>query len=313
MRKLLVAVVAVVVVGTLGWAVPPANATFPGLNGMVTWARTRAHQDQEIWGRDLSTGRTVQITHNEQVDFEPAWAPDGRHLAFTSCTGPDCDVHVANADGTGQTNITNNEGQADRWPSWSPDGRWIVYSSQNFDGTSSMSVIRFDGTGRRQLLDDTFSNEQPVWSPNGQWIAFASNRSGATFDLWRMDPRGGNLERLTPTDGIQEGNPDWSPDGARLAFDACISVTFPCPGFHPNYEIWTLAGNGALERLTNAPGIDWNPAFSPDGSTIVFRSDRTHYTALWLMNADGSNERILTPQQFQGGVDPAWQPVPVPD
>lgn len=309
MRKVLVVAV---VFGALAVATPPASATFPGLNGMIAWARTRMHQDQEIWGRDMSTGETVQITHNDRPDFEPAWSPDGRQLAFTSCTSNDCDVWVADADGTDERNVTNNDGQADRWPSWSPDGRWIVYSSQNFDGTSSISVIRADGTRRRQLVDDTWSNEHPVWSPNGRWIAFASNRLG-TFDLFRMDPTGGNLQELTTTLDIQEGNPDWSPDGSRLAFDACISRTFPCPGFHPNYEIYVMSGTGRMDRLTNAPGIDWNPAWSPDGSSIVFRSDRTHYTALWLMNADGTNERILTPQQFQGGVDPAWQPVPIPD
>lgn len=307
MKKLVAAIVSV---SALALVAPPADAAFPGLNGLITWTRVRAHQDTEIYGRNPSTGETVQITDNAMQDFEPAWSADGRHLAFTSCTGTDCDVHIAAADGSGQTNITNNEGQADRWPAWSPDGRWLVFSSQNFDGTSSISVIRRDGTGRRQLLDDTFANQEPVWSPNGRWIAFASNRGGS-FDLWRMDPRGGSLEQLTTTRAVQEENPDWSPDGSRIVYDACESPTYPCPGFHPNYEIHVLAGDGTVERLTNARGIDHNPAWSPDGSTIVFRSDRIGFTALWLMNADGTNERILTPRQFNGGVDPAWQPNPI--
>jgi TolB protein len=71
-----------------------------------------------------------------------------------------------------------------------------------------------------------------------------------------------------------------------------------------------MLSNGAIRRLTQSPGIDNNPAWSPDGSQIVFRSDRTRFTALWLMNADGSNEHILTPKQFNGGVDPDWQPRP---
>jgi Tol biopolymer transport system component len=306
MRKL---VVAVLVIGALGVGSPPAGATFPGLNGLVTWSRVRMHQDVEIFGRDLSDGTTIQITHNDRVDFEPAWSPDGRHLAFTSCSSSDCDVWVADADGTDERNVTANEGQADRWPSWSPDGRWIVYSSQNFDGTSSISVISVDGSRRRQLVDDTFANQEPVWSPNGQWIAFASSRSG-TFDLWRMEPSGRHLEQLTATPDAQEENPNWHPDGTQLLFDGCISATYPCPGFAPNYEIFTMLGNGEIRRLTASPGIDNNPAWSPDGSTIVFRSDRTRFTALWLMNADGTNERILTPKQFNGGVDPDWQPVP---
>jgi TolB protein len=310
-KRQIAATLAVALVAGLAGTPWPAHATEPGLNGLVTWSRVRLHQDVEIYGRDLSTGETIQITDNDMVDFEPDWSPDGRFLAFTSCTGTDCDVHIIDADGTNDRNITNNEGQADRWPAWSPDGRFIVYSSQNMDGTSSISIIRTDGTHRRMLVDDTFSNQEPNWSPNGDWIAFASNRGG-TFDLWKMDPSGGQLTPLTTTAGTQEENPNWSPDGNQLLFDACQSATYPCGGFAPNYEIYTLLGNGTTRRLTSTDGIDNNPAWSPDGSTIVFRSDRTRFTALWLMNADGSNERILTPKQFNGGVDPDWQPIPPP-
>ena len=65
-----------------------------------------------------------------------------------------------------------------------------------------------------------------------------------------------------------------------------------------------------FQRLTNAPGIDWNPAWSPDGTQIVFRSDRTGFTHIWKMNADGSNQTQLTTVDFTGGVDPDWQPLP---
>ena len=51
-------------------------------------------------------------------------------------------------------------------------------------------------------------------------------------------------------------------------------------------------------RLTTSPGIDTDPSFSPDGSKIVFESDRSGSQQLYVMNADGSNQRRLT---FGGG------------
>ena len=71
------------------------------------------------------------------------------------------------------------------------------------------------------------------------------------------------------------------------------------------------ADGSGRHRLTNDPSIDWNPAWSPDGKQIVFRSDRSpDGTELWKMDANGSNVVQLTNGPYQGGVDPDWQPRP---
>ena len=61
------------------------------------------------------------------------------------------------------------------------------------------------------------------------------------------------------------------------------------------------ANGGYPQRLTTSPGIDTDPSFSPDGSKIVFESDRRGSQQLYVMNADGSNERRIT---FGGGCMP---------
>jgi TolB protein len=94
-------------------------------------------------------------------------------------------------------------------------------------------------------------------------------------------------------------------------FDACRADSFPCPGGSDNYEIFASRADGSGRRkLTAEPAIDWNPAWSPDGTEIVFRSDRTGETQLWKMKADGSGLVQLTTVSFTGGVDPDWQPLP---
>ena len=110
---------------------------------------------------------------------------------------------------------------------------------------------------------------------------------------------------------MHEDNPAWAPDGAALAYDACVADSYPCPG-SPNYEIFKVSMTARMHitRLTDMKGIDGAPAFSPDGAQIVFRSDRTGDTQLWKMNADGSNPTQLTFRPWIGGVDPAWQSLP---
>jgi len=64
---------------------------------------------------------------------------------------------------------------------------------------------------------------------------------------------------------------------------------------------------GAPRRLTTSPGIDTDPSYSPDGSKIVFESDRSGSQQLYVMNADGSNERRITFTTARYS-SPEWSP-----
>ncbi len=88
-------------------------------------------------------------------------------------------------------------------------------------------------------------------------------------------------------------NPAWSPDGKLIAFASTRSHgQGPLNG---SLDIYTrpVADNTVTHRLTNDPADDWDPNWSPDGSTIAFASRRTGDAHLFLMNADGSKQREL--------------------
>jgi TolB protein len=75
-----------------------------------------------------------------------------------------------------------------------------------------------------------------------------------------------------------------------------------------NTDVYRVsAQGGAPQRLTNAPGIDTGGSYSPDGSRIVFESDRSGGQQLYVMNADGSNQQRIS---FGGGryATPVWSP-----
>ena len=291
-------------------AVPQARAASPGTNGLISWSRIYLLQDSEIVGLSPDGTRHHPVVHNTQNDFDPAWAPGGRRIAYASSSATDVDIWVARGDGTEQTNITNDPGGPDLGPSWSPNGSRIAFWKQNFDGTGSIWVMDADGSNAVALTDDVATNSQPAWSPDGGWIAFSSSRDG-NLELYLIHPDGTGLTRLTTTPQDHEENPDWSPDGRWIAFDACTASSFPCPG-SANYDIFAIRPDGSgRHQLTTDPTIDAAPAWAPDGTQIVFRADRAATgTELWLMDADGSNPRQLTFQPFGGGVDPDWQRAP---
>jgi TolB protein len=108
----------------------------------------------------------------------------------------------------------------------------------------------------------------------------------------------GTRARKLTHDGGCYANPAWSPDGKRLAFER-EGASGP--------SVWTKNVNGTgLRRLTRGH-LDTGPAWSPDGKTIAF-ARYTGTGAIWLIDADGSNERQLTTPRGEGDVQPDWSP-----
>ena len=79
----------------------------------------------------------------------------------------------------------------------------------------------------------------------------------AATEIWVADSTGANLTRVTSIGGSFTGNPDWAPDGKRLAFDSRIEG---------NADIYVVSATGGpLRRLTSDSADDLNPAWSADG------------------------------------------------
>src|SRR6266702_4540743 len=128
-------------------------------------------------------------------------------------------------------------------------------------------------------------------------IAFHSNRSG-NYEIYVMTRGGAPLVRLTNTTAAN-GQPSWSPDGAKLAFMSDRDG---------NSEIYVMNADGTNQiRLTNNAATDDWPAWSPDGTKLAFVSDRDGNSEIYVMNADGTNQIRLTNNAATDDW-PAWSP-----
>ena len=164
---------------------------------------------------------------------------------------------------------------------WADDGEWITYTQGFFFGQgmdeADIWVMRADGSERRNLSEGTSANEGVAgFSPNGDRIVFRSSRSGH-FDLYTSKRDGTELKALT-SDEARENFPVFSPDGTTIAFSSNRDGTRDRFG-NLTFDNYLLAvapdgTPGELQRISDDPGQDSHPWFSPDGQWIVYTSER---------------------------------------
>ena len=218
------------------------------------------------------------------------------------------------ADATGLRRVTQRAG-AEFDGAWSPDGRSIAYrdSRRGINEDDEVFVMAADGTGARNLTDDPANDWGPDWSPDGEWIAFNSDRDGIPLSGYLVRPDGSDLRRIETDAWVEYIS--FSPDGSRIVFEGHADG---------DYDIWSMdLATGETTQLTDAPGDDGWPAWSPDGTSIAFTTERDdclwaprdqdcwrsgdpgEHRSVWMMDADGSRQRRLTPEigQFL-----AWSP-----
>jgi Tol biopolymer transport system component len=220
----------------------------------------------------------------------PAWAPDGRRVAFE--------------DGRGQIAVLEVESGALRTlvrgslPAWSPDGARIAFVGVGRG--PELHVVSGDGEGERRLAPGAVLSgvivRPPAWSPDGTRIAFAgggadANGSAASSDLYVARVSDGAASVLVRGPGISA--PSWSPDGRGIVF---VRAPRDVSG---SELVLVSADGGAIRRLTtpSRPLYEGGPAWSPNGSWIAFWRGRgdTNGNDVMLVRPDGTGLRRLTP------------------
>jgi TolB protein len=232
----------------------------------------------------------------------PAWSSDARTIAYLA-GGASQDVWTVPADGGAPRRLTMTGGQKVGL-AWEPSGDRLLTTEQVPGGPIVVSV---DPETRSQAT--LAAGWGPAWSPDGSRIAFVDAAGHATV----MNADGSGASELTD---LPSADPAWSPDGARVVFKAWFNETsLPMTryGYPTRTDLYAAPADGStppqrltgpLDPTTVPPTLPYRPAYSPDGTAIVYRVDDN---TVWLMNADGSCEHPL-PALTGVGEGPYWRP-----
>jgi TolB protein len=225
----------------------------------------------------------------------PSWSPDGKKLAFSFQRCPNCapKVSIAFTDGRVRA-LPGNPVGGD--PSWSPGGGLIAYTHKE-EIERELEVLDL-ARGSAGEVGTAENATHPNWFPDGRTIVFAAEVH-EKLQLFRVRADGTGQQRLTSS-GFYD-DPAVSVDGRRIAF-ACLNK-------HVKWDL-CIADGGRITRILRGVHNARSPAFSPDGSRLVFTSDqgnRAGARALQVLDLKTGEVSVLTGPELDAG-DPAWSP-----
>ena len=240
----------------------------------------------------------------------PSWTPNGQEIFFYGEEGvdrqklPDGRDFIFDGVSNGIAALVNASARPNiedallaqdvgwkigsaRWASVSPDGQMVAFDAK----PGGDYRIYFLGTADNQQFRFELIGEQGDWSPDSQKMVYRSGRDGKT-GIWisNRDDSGHTLITNTGSDSF----PAWSPNGRTIAFSREEGG---------NVDIYTVSLDGSnLQRITDAPGPDTLPIYTPSGD-IIFRSARTGSWGIWKMSGSGAGQKEIIPN---AGVGPDW-------
>ena len=160
------------------------------------------------------------------IDYDPAWSPDGAWIVFTSERNGSADLFRVRPDGADLERLTDSPAYDDQ-AAFSPDGQQLVFVTTRADGTADLWTLDLQTRRAKPLTSGAGGDFRPSWSPDGHWIAFSSDRGTSLpfshgrwealqlADIYLIHPDGSGLKRISEH-GDFCGSPKWSADSRRV-------------------------------------------------------------------------------------------------
>ena len=297
----------------------------------------------DIYVKLVGAGEPVRLTNTETDEINPTFSPDGKSIAFVrnfpthneivliSALGgaerkldeyagfaslsfsPDgknlaaanldlsekkAGIYLISLANGEKTQFTTPENPAvDLSPRFSPDGKSLAFIRYFTSFRREIFVVPAEGGEPRQITFDDTRIYGLDWNNDSRKLFFTSFRTGNQLSLWQISSNEKSEPQIIPTGSKNLDDLTISPDGKIIAY---VENT-------TDENIWESEANAPPHPLIRSTRADHSPQFSPDGTQIVFASDRTGNYEIWLADANGKNQRQLTDTKESAG-SPRFSP-----
>jgi Tol biopolymer transport system component len=282
-----------------------ASGVMRGSGSIAFVSSTEGNPD--IFLMDIDRGIIRRLTDHPADDLRPSWSPDGRRIVFYSNRDGFWNLYVMRANGLDVQPITTERDSFGN-PAWSPDGQRVAYDTTMAGNLEIYIMCVENKCTTQRLTSQAGPDEFPAWSPDGQRIAYQALRTERR-EIYVMDvcERCKTQPQLLYTGFFSHAGPAWSPDGRHLAFAAASTNQWGI--YVVDAKCYAMPGGcaGNIQQLTASSMNSFQPAWSPDGRSIVFQGWVEGNMELFIMDIEGNNLRRLTFNHIDDRL-PAWWP-----
>ncbi len=245
--------------------------------------------------------KSRQKVERKLIDQEVAWSADESKVALIAAPKGQPDLYVVDLKANNSAQVTN-DGLIEDTPTWSPRGDMLLFKSRD-DVTGQERAFVLRGSQLTEIPTDKIAatvNERSLgtiasadWYDSDRVFFYPFSTNSSSLGLWMYDTRDGSLKQLYK--------------------DALVN-----PLFDKANRRWLFTGGAAKDTIYVLDNPDTQPKvvvpqkadapiWTPDGKQIVYSSDNGQMYDIHIVNADGSNDRVLAPNINLIGDNPANQ------
>ena len=231
----------------------------------------------QVWIKNLATGEPVQLTFDDSPASRPRWSAQGDRIVYSRLGNGIWSVPSLGGE---PRQIIKDGRNADL----SRDGRLLV-----FERAGNVFIAGIDGSDTRvwpspRRLNPYYGDSWPTFSPDSRSIAVFLAEEGRYGDYWIL-PLNGDAPRRVTWDFQEGGAPAWTPDGKSLLIRSSREGSA---------NLWRVSvTDRTLERVTSGAGEDFDPAVSPDGSTVFFANAKRTWEVVVQDIRSGMQRTVL--------------------
>lgn len=270
-------------------------ARLPDPPGKIVFAQDMGGSREVMIMNDDGSSLTALTATASAIESHPVLSPDGTQVAYERGGT----IWIMTVDGRNQRQLSAGSGYQ---PAWSPDGAQVAFTHTVAGGSGTHTdiyVANADGSGETGLITGSGSQSMPAFTPSGG-VTYVNSDASGTF-----------LAGAGVPNGLLHGfDPEWSPDGTKLAYHANKPYGV---GAHTNDQIYVYeVGAKAATRVTFETDPDYHdrePTWSPDGG-IAYVHTRDWWNDIEIRRMDRFYFPYLGNPLVDSGqpASPSWGP-----